>query len=244
MILTTFSLLKALRAVCLFIFLGFLSACATTSDPSSVDKVSFGEQPADYKNIVKTYLEKNPAETPLNLERIDFLNEPNKFIYESFTQEKFGYRVCALIDTQNSRGLRAHFFLVNNRKVIEHLHDLGLLRLSKEICDVDMLISESRMAKATVEAEVVHQNGFKYITCQVSDNEVFFAFNSEKRQLLKQYDGKQVAVFNIEQLTETYIVATSTDSRISINRVSGTMLDQTNGIESQAVCELSSKQRF
>ena len=202
---TTFSFLKALRTVSLFVCLGFLSACATTSDPSSVDNVSFGEQPADYKNIVKTYLENNPAETPLNLERIEFLNEPNKFIYHQFTQEKFGYRVCALINTQTSRGLRAHFFLVNNNEVIEHLYDLGLLRLS---------------------------------------NKAFFAINSKKRQLLKQHDGKQVAIFNIEQLTDTYIVATSADSRISINRISGTMLEQTHGIESQAVCELSSKQRF
>jgi hypothetical protein len=230
---------------CLFICLGFLSACATTSSPSSVDNVSFGEQPTDYKNIVKTYLENNPAETPLNLERIEFLNEPNKFVYKQFTQEKFGYRVCALINTQSSRGLRAHFFLVNNKKVIEHSQDLGLLKLSKNLCDADMLSYESRMAStAAVAEEVVDENGFKYITCQVNDNEVFFAFNSEKRQLLKQHDGKQITVFNIEQLTETSIVATSADSRISINRVSGMMLEQTNGIESQAVCELSSKQRF
>lgn len=239
---TTFSFLKALRTVSLFVCLGFLSACATTSDPSSVDNVSFGEQPADYKNIVKTYLENNPAETPLNLERIEFLNEPNKFIYHQFTQEKFGYRVCALINTQTSRGLRAHFFLVNNNEVIEHLYDLGLLRLSKELCDVDMLTSESRMTAVTT--EVVDENGFKYITCHGNDNKAFFAINSKKRQLLKQHDGKQVAIFNIEQLTDTYIVATSADSRISINRISGTMLEQTHGIESQAVCELSSKQRF
>jgi hypothetical protein len=178
------------------------------------------------------------------LERIEFLNEPNKFIYKQFTQEKFGYRVCALINTQTSMGLRGHFFLVNNNKVTEHLYDLGLLRLSKELCDVDMLASEIRMTKTAVTAEVVDENGFKYISCQGNDNEAFFAFNSKKRQLLKQHDGKQVAIFNIEQLTDTYIVATSADSRISINRISGTMLEQTNDIESQAVCELSSKQRF
>jgi hypothetical protein len=242
--LTTFSLLKPLRAVCLFICLGFLSACVTNSKPSSANNVSFGEQPADYKSIVKTYLEKNPEKIPLDLERIDFLNEPNKFIYETFTQEKFGYRVCTMINTKSARGLRAHFFLVNNGKVIKHLQDLGLVPLSKDICDIDVLSSNSRMAKAAVVPEVVDENGFKYITCQVNDNETFFAFNSEKRQLLKQYDGKQLAVFDIEQLTDTYIVATSADSRISINRVSGTMLDQTNGIETQALCELSSKQRF
>lgn len=241
---TTLSFLKALRTAGFLVCLGFLSACATTPDPSSVDNVSFGEQPANYKNIVKTYLEDNPAETPLNLERIEFLNEPNKFIYKQFTQEKFGYRVCALINTQASKGLRGHFFLVNNNKVTEHIYDLGLLKLSKELCDVDMLASEIRMTKTAVTAEVVDENGFKYISCQGNDNEAFFAFNSNKRQLVKQHDGKQVAIFNIKQLSDTYIVATSADSRISINRISGTMLEQTNGIESQAVCELSSKQRF
>lgn len=239
-----FSLLKALRAGCLLILLGFLSACVSTSKPSSVDNVSFGDRPENYKIIVKTYLENNPAKTPLNLERIDFLNQPNKFIYERFTQEKFGYRVCTLINTQTSRGLRAHFFLVNNGKVIEHLQDLGLIKLSQEICNVDMLTSDRRMEKASIVEDVVDENGFKYITCQVNGNEVFFVFNSEKHQLLKQHDGHQLAVFNIEQLTETYIVAISAESRISINRISGTMLVQSNGIESQAMCALSRKQQF
>ncbi len=59
---------------------------------------------------IKSYLVQNPVETPLNLESIEFLNEPNKFIYQFFTQENFGYRVCALINTQSSSGTRAHFF--------------------------------------------------------------------------------------------------------------------------------------
>ena len=107
---TIFSSFKIFRALCLLICLGLLSACATTTNPSSVDNVSYGEQPTDYKDTIKSYLVQNPAETPLNLESIEFLNEPNKFIYQFFTQEKFGYRVCALINTQSSSGTRAHFF--------------------------------------------------------------------------------------------------------------------------------------
>lgn len=248
---TTFSILKTLRAAGIIICLIFLSACATNSKPSSVDNVSFGKQPTDYENIVKTYLEKRTTKTPLDIDGIEFLNEPNKFIYESFTQEKFGYRVCTLINTRNNSGLRAHFFLVNNDKVIEHEYDLGLLSLSKKICDVDMLTSNNRAVNAAVATTaavavvaVVDENGFKYITCQTNDMPLFYAFNSEKRQLLQQHDGKQVAMFDIEELTETYIVATSTESRMSINRVTGKLLEQTNGVESEAVCELSSEQRF
>jgi hypothetical protein len=246
--LTTFSLLKTLRVVCLFICLGLLSACATPTKPSSTDNVSFGKQPTDYQNIVKTYLQNKPTKTPLNIQNIEFLNEPNKFIYETFRQEKFGYRVCTLINTDNNNGLRAHFFLINDGRIIQHSQDLGLLALSKKICDVDMLTSNNRAVNAAivpaVVAEVVDENGFKYISCQANSSQLFFAFNKETGQLLEQHDGKQVAVMDIEEITETYIIATSVERRISINRISGMLLDRTSDTESQAVCELSSQQRF
>jgi len=116
--------------------------------------------------------------------------------------------------------------------------------LSKDLCDVDVLTSEIRRANTIVSPTFVDENGFKYITCHGSGNEIFFAFNSEKRQLLTQHDGKQIAMLNIEKLTDTQIVALSADSRITINRVSGKMLEKTSGTETQTVCELSSQQRF
>lgn len=243
--------LKALRTSLLILSMGLISACATTSNSSSAGDVSFGEQPENYKEIVAEFLKKKPTRTPLDIDNIEFLNEPNKFIFDQLIQEQFGYRACALVATQNAkqsrdfRSLRAHFFLINNGKVIQHLHDSGIVSLSDKFCNVQMLAQESRIANAHLAAaEVVDEHGFKYITCQTSSKEVFFAFNSDKQQLIQQHDGETVAQFDITELTDTYIVAEAPEHRISINRASGTLLHQHNGTEHQASCELSSQRKF
>lgn len=246
---TTFSLLKPRIAICIVVCLGFLSSCASSpKSPSAVESVSFGEQPTNYKQIVKTYLDKKRNGVALGLDKIDFLNEPNKYIYERFTQEEFGYRVCALIPNENMEGLRSHFFLIKNGKIIKHAYDSGMISLSNKFCNTVMLSSERRVKATpvvtTAVAKPVDEGGFKYISCQAKNNELLFTFNPEKKQLSQQNDGKQLAKFDIQTLSETFIVATNADSRVSINRISGTMLYQTNGIESKAQCELTSKQRF
>ncbi len=227
-----------------------LSACATFSNaPSEAGSVSFGERPENYKEIVKTYMEKRKKGTKLDLDKVHFLNEPNKYVYERLTQEKFGYRVCALIPVPALNKLRSHFFLINDGKVIKHLYDSGLVSLSRKFCDTEMLALETKVKAAPVTAAPVatppvDEHGFKYISCEVRDNEIFFAFSPEKQKLLQQSDGKQIAEFDIQQLSETFIVATTADIRVSINRISGTIKHQTKGVESKGHCELTSKQRF
>ena len=237
--------IRILRAIFTVICIGLLSACASTSEPSSAGDVSFGEYPGDYKNIIKDFLKKQPSRTPIDLEKIEFLNEPNKFISSQFNQDKFGYRACIIAYGQTSRReLRSHFFLINDGKVTQHLHDSGLVQLSNEFCNIEMFALESRLA-SVAPAEVIDENGFKYITCNTeSGNEVFFALNTDKHQLLQQHDGELVASFNITELTDTFIVAESGEHRISINRVSGTLLHQHNDEEVQASCKLSSKKQF
>lgn len=246
---TTHSLFKIRRITYLLTCLSLLSACATQpKSPLAVESVSFGKQPADYKKIVKTYLDKKRNGSPIGLENIDFLNEPNKYIYERFTQEQFGYRVCALIPNENMDGIRSHFFLIKNGKVIKHAYDSGMISLSDKFCNTVMLASERKVkalpAVTPVAAKAVDEAGFKYISCQSKNNELLFAFNPERKELLQQNDGKQVAKFNIQTLSETFIVATTIDSRVSINRISGSMQYQTRGIESKAQCVLTSKQRI
>lgn len=214
---------------------------------STAGSVNFGEQPTNYKQIVKNYLDHKRKGTSLDLEKVDFLNEPNKYIYQRFTQEKFGYRVCALVPTDSMEELRAHFFLINNGKVIKHAYDSGMISLSNKFCNTVMLTSERRTNNTAVAAtpvKPVDERGFKYITCQAKNDEIFFAFSPEKKQLLQQEDGKQVAKFDIQQLSDTFIVAANKDSRISINRISGTMLYKTKEVESKSHCELTSQQRF
>ena len=237
--------IKTLRATITILCIGLLSACASTSNPSSSGDVSFGEYPQNYKNIVKDFLKKQPTRTPVDLEKIEFLNEPNKFISSQFNQDKFGYRSCIIAYGQSSRReLRSHFFLINDGKVTQHLHDSGLVQLSNEFCNIEMFALESRLAAVTPSVDI-DENGFKYITCNTeSGNEVFFALNTDSHQLLQQHDGQLVASFDITELTDTFIVAESGQHRISINRVSGTLIHQHNDEEVKASCRLSNKQQF
>ena len=242
---TTFTVLKTSRTICVLICLALLSACATSpKSPSIAGKVNFGENPTNYKQIVKTYFEKKQNGVSLDLDKVHFLNEPNKYIYEQFTQEKFGYRVCALIPNESMEDLRSHFFLIKDGKVIKHAYDSGMISLANKFCNTVMLSAERVNNKPVAVAAPVSESGFKYISCQAQNNETLFAFSPEKKQLLQQSDGKQIAKFDIQELSETFIVATNKDSRISINRISGTMLSKTKGIESKSHCELSSQQRF
>lgn len=235
--------------------MSLLSACATAPSPSSAGNVSFGEYPENYQDIVKNFLKAKKTRTPINTDSIQFLNEPNKFIFEQmqFSPEKFGYRACILVSSVNPRksreyySLRAHFFLINNGEVIQHLHDSGLVALSSKFCNVDELAAEYRKnnpTQAVIADPVVDEYGFKYITCQAGDNEVFFAFNPEKQQLIQQADGNNIAQYDITELTDTFIVAESEGHRISVNRVSGTLIHRHQGDEVQASCELSSQQKF
>lgn len=250
---THFLSIKALRMSILIVAISLLSACATTSSSSSAGNVSFGEYPENYQEIVKDFLKNKPTRSPIDLNSIEFLNEPNKFIFEpmQFSSEKFGYRACALVGKQNAResrsfyALKAHFFLINNGKVIQHLQDSGLVALSDKFCEVQLLAQAKRLTSpAVAQQEIVDEHGFKYITCQAANKEVFFAFNPEKQQLIQQHDAKTIAQFDITELTDTFIVAESDGHRISINRASGTLLHQHGGNESQASCELTSQRKF
>lgn len=248
--LTTFNFLKLRLAFCFLICLSLLFGCATPAkSPETLGGVSFGEKPTNYKKIVKNYIDKKRKGKQLDLSKVHFLNEPNKYVFERLAQEEFGYRVCTLIPIENVNKLRSHFFLIKNGKVIKHLYDSGLISLSRKFCDTELLALEGRSKEASAATNIamtntVDENVFKYISCHGKDNTFFFAFNPEKQQLLQLHDGNQIAAFDIQKLSETYIIASTQDSRISINRISGAMIFQGKDKELNGNCELTSKQRF
>ena len=125
--------LTSLRHGSLAVVALLLTACATTPSSPTSGQVDFGPFPDNYKKIVQNHLKQNPTRNPAQLDAINYLNTPNKFIHSQtqIMKEQFGYRVCAVVPSKDGRDLRSHFFLIRHEKVIAHLHDSGQSRGSR-----------------------------------------------------------------------------------------------------------------
>lgn len=226
-----------------------LTACASARAPTDVENADYGPYPEDYQKIAIAHFKTLTPRKALDSSKAQFLNTPNKFIYTQFGRpDKYGYRVCVLVSAQGGREMKSNFLLIRNNQVVEHLYDSGMVRLPDVFCDLQKLAPETKTAVIAAEVApdaAVDIRGFKYIVCRANGNEIFFAFNAEKHQLLEERDGRVVTTLAMEQLSDTFIIAAGEDNtRVSINRVSGTMLYLHAGTESEGSCELTSRQKF
>ena len=126
-----------------FILLLVISSCGKISVPSfvapsenrNIQKVSFGEEPVSYQNILKNYLISNLIN--YKTAKVEFINKPSKLSINHLGDNYSGYRVCLSINEKrgdNYIGYKNHFFLINNNKVDLHLYDSGLLTIPFEYC--------------------------------------------------------------------------------------------------------------
>ena len=126
-----------------FILLLVISSCGKIPVPSiiapsenrNIQKVSFGEEPLAYQNILKNYLIKNLKN--YKTAKVEFINEPSQLSIEHLGNNYSGYRVCLSINEKRGAhyvGYRNHFFLINNDKINLHLYDSGLLIIPFEYC--------------------------------------------------------------------------------------------------------------
>ena len=126
-----------------FILLLITSSCGKIPVPSilapsenrSIQKVSFGEEPKSYQNILKNYLIMNLNN--YKSAKVEFINEPSRLSIDHLGDTYSGYRVCLSINEKKGEyylGYRNHFFLINNSKVDLHLYDSGLLAIPFEYC--------------------------------------------------------------------------------------------------------------
>ena len=226
-----------------------LTACASTRAPTDVENADYGPYPEDYQKIAIAHFKTLTRRKALDSSKAQFLNAPNKFIYTQFGRpDKYGYRVCVLVSAQGGREMKSNFLLIKNDQVVKHLYDSGMVKLPDEFCNLQMSATNTKTAVIAAEAApeaAVDMRGFKYIVCRANGNEIFFAFNAEKHQLQEERDGRVVTTLAMEQLSDTFIIATGeNNARVSINRVSGTMFYQSAGTESEGSCELTSRQKF
>ncbi|MDC0985484.1 hypothetical protein OAR47_03350 [Gammaproteobacteria bacterium] len=123
--------------------LSILSSCGKIPVPSilspsenmKAQKVSFGEEPLDYQNILKNYLIKNLRN--YKTAKVEFINSPSKLSIDHLGSNYIGYRVCLSINEKRGEyysGYKNHFFLINDNQVDLHLYDSGLLTIPFEYC--------------------------------------------------------------------------------------------------------------
>ena len=126
-----------------FILLLVTSSCSKIPVPSilapnenrDTQKVSFGQEPADYQNILKNYLITNLKN--YKTAKVEFINKPSRLSINHLGEQYSGYRVCLSINEKRGEyyiGYKNHFFLINNNKVDLHLYDSGLLTIPFEYC--------------------------------------------------------------------------------------------------------------
>jgi hypothetical protein len=105
------------------------------SENRNIQKVSFGEEPISYQNILKNYLISNFKN--YKTAKVEFINKPSKLSIDHLGDNYSGYRVCLSINEKRGDyyiGYKNHFFLINNNKVDLHLYDSGLLTIPFEYC--------------------------------------------------------------------------------------------------------------
>jgi hypothetical protein len=103
----------------LAVFALFLSGCAAPT-PEEIARADYGTYPSNYEQIIKSYLStvlKDPSSAEFNS-----MSSPKTGWTTYGGGKKFGYVVCARINTKNSFGgyvgFQPYYFMIKNGVVI------------------------------------------------------------------------------------------------------------------------------
>jgi hypothetical protein len=253
--------MKFVLYICLCIL--FVS-CGKIQPPSIISpsqnlnthNVSYGQQPDNYKQILKEYLI-NKLQN-YKTAKVEFINEPVKLSIDHLGDTYSGYRVCLSINEQKGDyyvGYRNHFFLINQGKVRLHLFDSGLLAIPFEYCvsrdtsrqifiddipDGNNDISIEKMDEVKV-IEKRKNDGFIYISCLFEQDERTYIFN-ENKSIFKHIDRLSETQYSVK-FNKAFIIANIEDAELTINRVSGNA-SLVSDITTKGACKLTNKTKF
>jgi hypothetical protein len=253
--------MKLVLFICLCIL--FVS-CGKIQSPSIISpsqnlnthNVSYGQQPDNYKQILKEYLI-NKLQN-YKTAKVEFINEPVKLSIDHLGDTYSGYRVCLSINEQKGDyyvGYRNHFFLINQGKVRLHLFDSGLLAIPFEYCvsrdtsrqifiddipDGNNDISIEKMDEVKV-IEKRKNDGFIYISCLFEQDERTYIFN-ENKSIFKHIDRLSETQYSVK-FNKAFIIANIEDAELTINRVSGNA-SLVSDITTKGACKLTNKTKF
>jgi hypothetical protein len=224
---------------------------------------SYGEYPNEYQRILKNFLQRkliNHSDA-----KVDFINKPSQISISQFGDDFTGYRVCLSVNARNKKsvytGYKTHLFIINNKEVILHLYDSGLLKIPFELCvdrdesrsiylddipDKKEEITIDEMDKIEIDKEKPEKYLMKniYILCTFDDTERTFVFN-ERKMLLSESIGINEIEFNNVEFSTTHILGTKLDEEILINRISGSATSTKSKTSiNTGVCELLNSKKF
>ena len=249
------------------VILFLISSCSKIPAPSIISpsldtefqKVNYGSSPDNYPKILKDYLIKNIDN--YKSAKVEFINEPIKLSIDHLGDTYSGYRVCLSINEQRGgyyRGYRNHFFMINDNNVSLHLYDSGLLTIPFEYCvsrdtSKEIFIDEIPDSKEVImiekmddiklakKEEGVYSLGNIYISCNFEGLLNTYVFN-ESNNTFKLINKLEETEYKVN-FNEAFIVATLSNTELSINRVTGqaTLLNENI---SKGNCKLTDRTKF
>jgi hypothetical protein len=124
------------RIACGFCIL-LVSACSTLPTPSQEETADYGSYPDNYQNVAKAYLMKELRD-PSTIEIGEITRPKKQWIGDKFTGVKYGYLVCAKVNSKNllgkMTGYRSDAVLIRDGVVIDHVQN-GELFSGIKLCD-------------------------------------------------------------------------------------------------------------
>lgn len=207
-----------MKSYSILLLLFTLSSCSKIPVPSILapsentrtQKVSFGEEPLAYQNILKNYLIANLKN--YQTAKVEFINKPSKLSIDHLGDNYSGYRVCLSINEKKGSyyaGYKNHFFLINNNKVDLHLFDSGLLRIQFEYCVSRNSNNEYFIDDIPDKMEEISIESMDSIKLTSKDNNSYKQLKNELDKLkkenkeLKKLDKSELNLKSIEDLAKT-----------------------------------------
>jgi hypothetical protein len=178
-----------------FILLLITSSCSKIPVPSilapsenrGIQKVSFGEEPVSYQNILKKYLITNLKN--YKTAKVEFINKPSRLSVDHLGNQYSGYRVCLSINEKRGEyytGYKNHFFLINDDKVDLHLYDSGLLIIPFEYCVSRNINNEYFIDDIPEKIDEISIEAMDSIELTSNDNNSYIQLKNELDKLKKE----------------------------------------------------------
>jgi hypothetical protein len=239
-----------------------------------VSQDDYGEYPKTYNVILKDYLINNIEDHQTT--KIEFVNAPQKLTIDHLGDIYSGYRVCLSINEKKGdyyKGWRNHLFIINDKKVILHLYDSGLLTIPFEYCitrnetktilvkDIpeslnqrEKEVNESTKTRSIDDMDdIIPPVAYIQPETEYAKKNKFILCQMNDHELTFVFNESDRIFYQFEfdskkyyepEFSEILIAATNSDSKININRVSGLIKITSKNSKNDGKCDILDNTKF